>query len=339
MQAAVVTEVGKVEIQEIEKPVIREDEVLIQVANAGVCGSDLHLFHGTHAFRNPPAILGHEIAGKIVETGSRVTKYKVGDRVTVEPQVGCGKCELCRQGHVNLCGKKRVPGTPLWLGTFVEYFPAPEQTLYKLKDEVSYEAGTVIEPLAVAVHALEMVREPARDCLVILGSGTIGLLLLAVAKAYGYKKIICTDTMAFNRQMAVKLGAAAAFDPVHEDVRERVSRLTEGKGADLAFVATGAPSIIDQATACVKKTGEVGVVAMITEEIPVYTYRFVFNELRLFGSMTYETKDFAKAAALVNDGLPIEEYITQVIPFAKTQEALDILSKKKEDVIKVLVKM
>ncbi|MEX5284881.1 alcohol dehydrogenase catalytic domain-containing protein [Selenomonas sputigena] len=339
MKAAVVTDVGKVEIQEIEKPVIRENEVLIQVVNAGVCGSDLHLFHGTHAFRKPPAILGHEIAGKIVEIGSKVTKYKIGDRVTVEPQVGCGECDLCRHGHVNLCGKKKVPGTPLWLGTFVEYFPAPEQTLYKLADRVSYEVGTVIEPLAVAVHALEMVREPEKDCLVILGSGTIGLLLLAVAKVYGYKKIICTDTMAFNRAMALKLGAAAVFDPVHEDVREQVGKLTAGKGADLALIAAGAPNIVDQAAACVKKTGEVGIVAMITEDIPVYTYSFVFNELRLFGSMTYETKDFAKAAALVNDGLAIEEYITQVLPFAKTQEALDILSKKKEDVIKVLVKM
>ncbi|BEU86708.1 sorbitol dehydrogenase [Selenomonas sp. TAMA-11512] len=339
MQAAVVTDVGKVEMQEIERPMIREDEVLIQVANAGVCGSDLHLFHGTHAFRKPPAVLGHEIAGKIVEIGSKVTKYKVGDRVTVEPQVGCGECELCRQGHINLCGKKKVPGTPLWLGTFVEYFPAPEQTLYKLEDRVSYEVGTLIEPLAVAVHALEMVREPEKNCLVILGSGTIGLLLLAAAKAYGYKKIICTDTMAFNREMALKLGAAAVFDPIHEDVREQVMRLTDGKGADLALIAAGAPNIVDQAAACVKKTGEVGIVAMITKDIPVYTYNFVFNELRLFGSMTYETKDFAKAAALVNNGLPIEEYITQVLPFAKTQEALDILSKKKEDVIKVLVKM
>lgn len=145
--------------------------------------------------------------------------------------------------------------------------------------------------------------------------------------------------MAFNRAMALRLGAAAVFDPVHEDVREQVGKLTAGKGADLALIAAGAPNIVDQAAACVKKTGEVGIVAMITEDIPVYTYSFVFNELRLFGSMTYETKDFAKAAALVNDGLPIEEYITQVLPFAKTQEALDILSKKKEDVIKVLVKM
>ena len=118
MKAAFVTDVEKVEVKEIEKPVITDTEVLIKAKTVGVCGSDLHLFRGTHPFRHAPAILGHEIAGEVVEVGSRVTKFKPGDRVTVEPQVGCGHCEMCEKGYISLCPGKKVPGTPKWIGAF-----------------------------------------------------------------------------------------------------------------------------------------------------------------------------------------------------------------------------
>ncbi|MDR3265344.1 MAG: alcohol dehydrogenase catalytic domain-containing protein, partial [Synergistaceae bacterium] len=171
MKAAVVTGTEIVTIQDVEKPVPQDDEVLIKVVTAGVCGSDLHLFRGTHAFRKPPAILGHEVAGDIVEVGKNVKKFRVGDRVTVEPHVGCGECEFCRRDLVNLCTGKTAPGTSKWIGTFVEYFNAPEKTLYKLDEGVSYEVGTLIEPLAVAVHVLERRSVKEKDCLVILGAG------------------------------------------------------------------------------------------------------------------------------------------------------------------------
>ncbi len=185
MKAALVTDVEKVSIEEIERPIIKDDEVLIKVKTVGVCGSDLHLFRGTHAFRKPPAILGHEIAGEVVEIGKRVRNLKVGDRVTVEPQYGCGECEFCRQGLINLCTKKIVPGTAKWIGVFVEYFNAPEKTVYKLNDSVSYPMGTMIEPLAVAVRAFRRATVKEKDCVVKLGSGTIGLLCLIVARQMG----------------------------------------------------------------------------------------------------------------------------------------------------------
>lgn len=338
MKAAYVTDLEKVEVKEINRPVIKDTEVLIEVATVGVCGSDLHLFEGTHAFRKPPAILGHEIAGKVVEVGKDVTTVKVGERVTVEPHLGCGECDFCKNNLVNLCTKKSAPGTPNWMGTFVEYFPAPEKTIYKLKDNVSYEMGTMIEPLAVAVHALRRVSIPGRDCIVILGSGTIGLLSLIVAREFGYKKIICTDTAEFNREMALAHGAICALNPITDDVVAKVKELTDGKGADVALVAAGAPNIIDQASACVKKRGEVGVVSMITEKIPVYTYSFVFNEQNLFGCMTYETKDFEEATEMINNGLDLSKFITQVVDIDDAQEGLKILSEKKEKVVKVLVK-
>jgi L-iditol 2-dehydrogenase len=337
MKAALVTDVEKVSIEEIERPSPKDDEVLIKVRTVGVCGSDLHLFRGTHAFRKPPAILGHEIAGDVVEIGRNVKHVKVGDRVTVEPQWGCGECAFCRQDLVNLCSDKVVPGTARWIGVFVEYFNAPERTVYKLNDAVSYKMGTMIEPLAVAVRALRRATVKERDCLTILGSGTIGLLCLVVAKRLGYGKIVCTDTARFNLDMALRHGAALAIDPRETDVAEAVKKLTDGQGADLALVAAGASNILDQAAACVRKHGEIGVIAMITEKIPFYSYRIVFNELRMYGAMTYATSDFKEAAGMINGGLDLTDFITQTVDLEHTQEGLDILSQKKENVVKVVV--
>jgi L-iditol 2-dehydrogenase len=339
MKAALVTDVEKVSIEEIEKPSIKDDEVLIRVRTVGVCGSDLHLFRGTHAFRKPPAILGHEIAGEVVEIGKDVRDIRPGDRVTVEPQYGCGECAFCRQGQVNLCSGKVVPGTAKWIGVFVQYFNAPEKTVYKLNDAVSYEMGTMIEPLAVAVRALRQASVKERDCVLILGAGTIGLLCLVVAKRMGYGKIVCTDTERFNLDMALRHGATLALDPLDTDVVDAVKKLTGGKGADLALVAAGAANILDQASACVKKRGEIGVIAMITERIPFYSYQIVFNEQRMYGSMTYATSDFSDAAEMINGGLDLKDFITQTMDLEHTQEGLEVLSRKKEGVVKVMIRV
>lgn len=337
MKAAMVTGKEEVTIRQVDEPIPGDDEVLIKVRTAGVCGSDLHLFHGTHAFRKPPAVLGHEVAGDIVKLGKNVKGYKIGDRVTVEPHLGCGVCEFCKQGLVNLCTAKKAPGTPGWIGTFVEYFNAPAKTLYKLDDAISYDIGTLVEPLAVAVHALARANAPAKDCIVILGVGTIGLLTQVVAREMGYKTIVTTDTAPFNREMSLKQGATAALDPLAEDVVAKVKELTGGRGADLAIVAAGAPGILDQASACVRKRGEIGLVAMITEKIPFYCYSVVFNEQTLYGAMTYETRDFEAAADMVNGGLDLSDFITQKLSLDRSQEALDLLSRKKENVVKVIV--
>ena len=339
MKAALVTDVEKVSIEEIERPLIKDDEVLIKTKTVGVCGSDLHLFRGTHAFRKPPAILGHEIAGDVVDIGKDVKHIKVGDRVTVEPQYGCGECEFCRQGLVNLCAKKVVPGTAKWIGVFVQYFNAPEKTVYKLNDSVSYKMGTMIEPLAVAVRALRRATVKEKDCIVILGSGTIGLLCLVVAKKMGYKKIVCTDTAKYNLDMAIKHGATIAINPLENDVVDAVKKLTDGKGADLALIAAGAKNIVDQASACVRKHGEIGVIAMITEKVPFYSYQIVFNEQTMYGAMTYATSDFREAAEMINSGLDLNDFVTQTMDLDHTQEGLDVLSQKKEDVVKVMIEL
>lgn len=337
MKAAIVVEPLKAEVRDIDIPEIGDHEVLIKVHTAGVCGSDIHLFEGAHAFRKLPAILGHEVAGEVVEVGKDVKNVAIGDRVTVEPHVGCGECEYCKKELINLCLNKKVPGTPEWIGTFSEYFNAPEERVYKINDSVKYEVATLIEPLAVGIHTIDRIGVSSKDSIAILGSGTIGLLTLIAAKEAGYKKVICTDTQAFNLDMAHKYGAELTLNPLREDVVGTVKEFTEGRGVDVAIVATGAKGIIDQASQIVKRRGEVGIVAMITEQTPINTYRFVYNEISLFGAMTYETKDFKKAVKLVNEGLDLTDFITQKIPLEESQQALEVLNKKEENVVKVIV--
>lgn len=339
MKAAYVVEKEKVAIQEIDIPTLKDDEVLIKVKTVGVCGSDLHLFKGTHPFRKPPAILGHEIAGEVIETGNKVKNIKVGDRVTVEPHVGCGECEFCKQDLVNLCLNKKAPGTPHWNGTFVEYFNAPEKVIHKLNDNISYEMGTLIEPLAVAVHAIDRITVKEKDTIVILGSGTVGLLTLVAARECGYKNIICTDTQEFNLAMARKQGAVRTLNPLKDDVIAKIRAFTDGRGVDVALIAADAKNIVDQAAAVVRKRGEVGMVSMITEPIPVYPYSFVFNELTLFGAMTYETKDFVKAVDMINNGLDLSDFITQKFSIEDSQKALSVLNEKTENVVKIIVEL
>ena len=339
MRVAVVTEPYKVEVLEKPVPEVGEKDVLIKTVRAGICGSDIHLYKGTHAFRNPPADLGHEISGQVVEVGEKVEKIKVGDRVTIEPQIGCGECEYCKSGHVNLCKSKIVPGTPKWGGTFSEYFAAPEQTVYKLADDVSYDKGALTEPLAVAVQALDNVADADKDAVAILGSGTIGLLSLAVCVKRGYKKIFCTDTAPFNRELALKLGATKVYDPLNEDVEALIKEETGGKGVDVCVIAAGAPNIVDQASNITKKLGSVVLVAMITKSIPVYTYSFVFNEQKLIGSMTYTTEAFQEAMDMINDGINVEAIITHLLPLEESGKGLGILDTKSENAGKILVHM
>jgi L-iditol 2-dehydrogenase len=339
MKAAFVVDKEKVEIRDIDIPKIKDDEVLIKVKTAGVCGSDLHLFNGTHPIRKAPAILGHEVAGDIVEIGNNVKKLKIGDRVTVEPQQGCGECKFCQQDLVNLCLNRKAPGTPSWNGTFAEYFNAPEQSVYKISENVSYEMATLIEPFAVAVRTISSITVKEKDTLVILGSGTIGLLTLVAAKKFGYQNIICTDIQDFNLGMAMNQGAKLGLNPLKEDIIAKVREFTGGRGADVALITAGAKNIIDQASSLVKKRGEIGLVAMITEQIPVYPLNFSGNELTLFGVASYVKKDFIKAVEMVNDGLDLSDFITQKLNLNESQKALSILNEKKENVIKVIVEV
>ena len=217
MRAAVLKDNYRIVLEDVKEPSPGPGEVKIQVRVTGICGSEVHAFKGTHPYRKPPVILGHELAGDIVEVGSDVEGLKVGDRVTVEPQIGCERCYMCRRGLNNLCESKIVLGTQEWPGSFAEYIIAPAKVVYRLPDGLSYEEGVMVEPLAVGVHAVRWSEMGLGDSVLVLGAGTIGLVTIMAARQAGARRIFATDVLDFNLAKAKELGATHTINVRQED--------------------------------------------------------------------------------------------------------------------------
>ncbi len=331
--------VQKIELTEIPEPTPKANEVKIKVYSAGICGSELHAFKGTHPFRHPPAILGHEMAGEVVEVGAKVENFAVGDRVTVEPQINCGKCEYCLTGYQNLCLNKVVLGTEPWVGAYAEYIVAPEQVTYKIPDSISYDEAVMIEPLAVGVHAIREAKTKIGDSTMIIGGGTIGLCCLVAARASGATNNIVTDTVDFNLRMAKKLGAAGAINVRQDDPKAIVMELTRGKGVDTAFVAVGYAPVVNQALSSVKRLGEVVLIGLLEGKVTLdEPFLIVGGERVIRGSQMYTRTDIQIAIDLIGSGLvDARPFITQRMPMSEVQKGFEIVDTKSEDVVKVVL--
>ncbi|WP_160725251.1 zinc-dependent alcohol dehydrogenase [Bacillus sp. USDA818B3_A] len=340
MRAAVIDKPYSIELQEVSLPVIKHpNEVKIQVVVTGICGSEIHAYHGTHPFRVPPVISGHEFAGVVVETGSEVKGVSIGDRVTVEPHYGCGVCKTCQAGNYHICKEKRVLGTQEWIGSFGEYIVVPENTIVKLPDNVSYEQGALIEPLAVGVHAVRQAGVGHNDKVAILGAGPIGLGLMVAAKNAGATKIFITDALDYNLEIAKRLGATSAINTNYEDSVERILEETDGEGVDTVFIAVGIQSVLNDSFKIIKRGGKVSEVALFGKK-PEIDISYIQNkEIELIGSNMYVREDFEIAAAAIAANLvDTSLLITKVIPIEDIQNAMNIVDQKLENAVKVLLK-
>jgi len=186
----------------------------------GICYSDVSAFNGTHAFRKPPFIAGHEFSGIIVEAGEEVSKFKIGDRVIIEPRIGCGDCFFCRHGHYNECENERFLGTREWNGAFSEFVIVEEPMCYHMSPKMSFEEGAILEPYCVGLHAVRRAKVRIGDNLAILGCGTIGLTTLMSAKLSGANNILVTDISNKKREMAIKKGADITVNPKLDNLKK-----------------------------------------------------------------------------------------------------------------------
>lgn len=299
MKAAVLTQTKQIEIQELPIPAVSPGDVLIRTAATGICGSDLHVFRGTHPFRKPPVVLGHEIAGVVERVGADVQDFKPGDRVTVEPQVACGECYYCNRGLPNLCCNKKVPGMGNWVGTFAEYFVAPESIVYRVPDNVSLEVAALSEPLAVAVRAVKRAGIRGGETIAITGSGTIGIMVLIAARLAGAARAMTTDVVPYNLEQGRRVGADLAVDARGEDVSAVGLAFTQGLGFDVVFVTSGSPDSIKEASRLARKQGRVVVISMYNQDISVDAFRIVSGEQEVVGSIVYTPEDFSDAIGLL----------------------------------------
>ncbi|MHB1007413.1 MAG: zinc-dependent alcohol dehydrogenase [Chloroflexota bacterium] len=339
MRAAVLTAPYKIEFTELPQPAPKANEVKIRVERAGICGSELHAFKGTHPFRHPPAILGHEMSGEVVDAGDQVTKFKVGDRVTVEPQITCGECEYCQAGYPNLCANKIVLGTMVWVGAYAEYIVAPEQVVYKIPDSVDWDEAVMIEPLAVGVHAVREANARLGSSALILGGGTIGLCVLVAAREAGVLTTVVTDAVDYNLKVAKEMGATAVVNVRGGDVRAAVNEVTGGRGADVAYAAVGFSSVVNQGITSVHKRGQVVLIGLFAEKLTVDDpFQIVGGERVIRGSQMYTRADVQTAIDLIAAGrVDAKPFITQRMKMDEVQRGFEIVDKKLEDCVKVVL--
>ena len=242
MRAAVLQEPRQVAVVDVPEPVA-EDGVLLRMRAVGLCGSDLHTWRGHHPFRKPPVVLGHEGAGEVVSSADPA--FSVGDRVAVLPALSCWECTRCEAGHPHLCAAKRVPGGG-WPGMLSEYFAAPARVLVPLADEIGYDEGALIEPLAVAWHCTSGGAVMAGDSVAVLGGGPIGSLVAAVSRIRGASTVLVSDVKSYNREFLGRQGVSHVVDPSESDLLAAGAALT-GDGFDVVVVASGHPSCLAEA--------------------------------------------------------------------------------------------
>jgi len=340
MRAAVIDKPYSVVLEEVGIPELQHpNQVKIQVIVTGICGSEIHAYHGTHPFRIPPVISGHELAGVVVEIGQEVKMVSVGDRVTVEPHYGCGVCKSCQSGNYNICQQKKVLGTQEWIGSFGEFIVVPEKTIVKLPDNVTFEQGALIEPLAVGVHAVRKAGVGLGEKVAILGAGPIGLGLLLAAKSSGATQVFITDAVEYNLEIASKLGATKPINTNHDDVVETILDLTDGEGVDTVFIAVGIQSVLNDSLKIVKRGGKVSEVALFGKK-PEIDLSYIQNkEVKLMGSNMYVRQDFEIAAEAIANGLfDTSMLISKVVPIEEVKSAMKVVDEKTEQIIKVLLK-
>jgi L-iditol 2-dehydrogenase len=345
MHAGVYREKGIVRVEEVPVPEVGDGEVLIKVAACGICGTDIKKIFQRYV--EPPQILGHELAGTVVATGRRVTKWKLGDRVMSFHHIPCGKCFYCEKRLFSQCKQYKTTGltggyTPNG-GGFAQYVKAmpwvAEQGIVALPDDVSFDEATFIEPINTIVKAVEKARVAAGETVLIAGCGPIGLQLLMVARLAG-ARLYTSDPMAVRRAKSLTLGAVESFDPSNGKLVEEIRARTEGRGADAVLVAVPHPSVVVDALAAARPGGRV---LLFAANDPVNRIEFPaaaigVDEKEILGSYSAAVDIQESAASLVlGKKLPVMEIVTHRFPLARIQEALELAAHPTEKSLKILI--
>ena len=328
----------KFEVRDLPLPEIGEQDVLVRVAACGVCGTDVHIYHGSKGSTDvkPPVVLGHELAGEVEKIGSQVTTVKPGDHVTIDPNIYCGKCHFCQIGKKQMCQNLyaiRVNRD----GGFAQYCVAPETQCYQLDKEVPLKYGAMTEPLACCVHGIDRAGIRQGDTVCVIGGGAIGLLMIQLAKLSGASKVILSEPVAMRREIGKKVGAWACVDPIHEDIKERLMELLGTEGVDVVIECVGTPVAAEQAFLAADR-GATILLFSVPKPESIYSLHLeeVFQkELTILGSMI-NPDTHGRAAALINSGvLKLEPIITHSFSVEQVEEA--ILMQQSADSIKVIV--
>ena len=293
-------------------------QVQIKVSHCGICGTDLHIYHGVMDNRVTfPQIMGHEVSGTVAAIGEGVAGFTVGEGVAVMPLDWCHDCPACAAGHHHICQNLKFLGidTP---GAFQSYWTVPAHTLHKLPSELAMTHGAMIEPLAVACHDVRLGQVQAGEYVVVLGGGPIGILIALVAKKAG-ANVLVSEINPFRVQLAIDLGFDAV-NPREIDLVAYVTEQTGAAGADVVFEVTGAQAGASVMTELPRTRGRIVIVGIHGQPAEVALFKFFWRELQLIGTRVYEHEDFAQAIALAAAGaIPLDKIITDIRPLSELE--------------------
>ena len=339
MKQAVMVAPGKIEFRQVEKPAIQDNEVLLQPKRIGVCGSDIHVFHGAHPFTRYPVVQGHEVAGIVAEVGRAVEGIAVGDIATFTPQVVCGNCYPCRHGMYNVCENLKVMGFQTG-GAAQECFALPAWNIFRLPDNVSLDHAAMIEPVSVAVHALRRGGDVTGKRVLVLGAGTIGNLVAQVARASGAAAVMITDVSGYKLNKARNCGVDFAINTTREDLNVALLHDFGPDRADLILECVGIQATATQAVECARKGTTVVVVGVFGEK-PVVNLGYVQDrELNLIGTAMYQKTDYEGAIELVTGGkMHLDELLTHRFAFEDYLQAYHTIEQSKGEYMKVMIEL
>ncbi len=311
-----------IEMGPAEKVQPGENEVQIKIAYCGICGTDLHIYHGNMDARvTVPHIMGHECSGTVSEIGGQVKDIKVGDKVVVRPLGPCGKCPACLAGHNHICYKLKFLGIETH-GAMQSYWTVPAETVHKIPDDMSLQYGALIEPLAVVCHDVRLSGLVKGEKAVVIGGGPIGILAALVAKSVG-ADVLISEINEFRLEFAEKLGISTV-NPMKQDVEAFVNEWTGGAGADVVFEVSASNAGAAVMTKLARSRGRIVLIGIYSNSPQVDLKQFFLRELKLFGARVYEKEDYEKAIELAAAGeLPLESLITKVAPLEELKEVLE----------------
>lgn len=342
MKALVLESYNNLIFKDVPEPEYKPNEVLVRVKACGICGSDVHGMDGSSGRRNPPLIMGHEASGEIVEAGSEVRSFAKGDRVTFDSTVYELNDWYTLRGQYNLSDNRKVLGvSPKEYrrhGAFAEYVVVPEHILYRLPDSVTFEQAAMVEPVAVATHAIDLTPISMRDTVVVVGSGMIGLFLIQVLKLSNAGKIIAIDLDEQKLELAKKFGADHTFNSGRDEIQESILKLTHNRGADVVFEAVGIGATVKMAIDNVRKGGTVTLVGNLAQQVEFPLQAVVTREIRVQGSCSI-AGEYSKVLEMMEQGLiDVDSLLSAAVPLSEGASWFKRLYDKEPGLNKVVLK-
>ena len=337
MRQAVMVSPGRIEFRDVPVPVPGAGEVLLEIKRIGICGSDIHVWHGRHPFTTYPVVQGHEFSAVIASVGEDVTEAKPGMRATARPQLCCGSCSACLRGDYHICRDLRVQGFQA-SGCAQEYFAVPESRLVVFPEGMSFEQGALIEPAAVGAHSTRRMDSLSSKNVVVAGAGTIGNLVAQFAKSRGAEKVLITDISEFRLKTAGDCGLRHTANISHEPFEDAVHRTFGETGFQAGFEAAGVQSAMDDLVRRIEKGGEIVVLGVFDRDPRINMGYVGEHELKLIGSLMYKHEDYREAVDFIANGsIATDPLVTRHFPFEEYGEAYEYIERQEDKSLKVMI--